>query len=191
MATALRYAALALVLPVGLRAEERFSQSLTSADFAAAGLNRLSADELAHLDRLAQVFQARAAQGTPAGFTPSKGINTRPRGTAPAAPESTVVHPADREGFRSEPARQVKKTAPSAIETSRIIGTVSGWDPRTKFSLENGEVWTVANYDYYTCPAVKDPVVEIRPAAFGGFWMRIGSLPEVRVRLVSKPTTAP
>lgn len=175
-----------------LRAEERFSKTLSPADFAAAGLDRLSRNELARLDELAKAFQTQPLKARPdAAVQATVQPAAPPQGVAPTLENSTKPKPAKTGGFLPGLRNKSPKAPEPAAETSRIIGTVAGWNPRTVFTLENGQMWAVSNYDYYTCPAVKDPAVEIRPAAFGGFWMKIGSLPEVRVRLVSNPRTAP
>jgi hypothetical protein len=168
------------------RAEERFSQTLSPADFTAAGLDQLKPEQLARLDEFALVFQARALQKTPlAAAQPKVAQMPAGLGTATQA-QATTGSAGVRYGIKP-----AKSAAPEP-EISRIVGTITGWKADTVFRLENGEVWTVANADRYSGPEMTNPAVQIRPASvFGGFWMRIESLPEVRVRLVSAADDLP
>ena len=121
-------------------------------------------------------------QKTPAAAAQSKTAQTQ---AAPAKAQADG-------GGTGRVTRFVKPAPPPEVETSRIVGTVAGWNSRTTFTLENGEVWAVANSDRYDAPSITNPAVEIRPAKmFGGFWMKIESLPEVRVRLVSEAPAPP
>jgi hypothetical protein len=177
-------AAVALLSIAVLRAEERFSQTMSPADFTAAGLDRLKPEQLARLDELARAFQARALQKTPTAAAQQK--------VAQMQAEQGNSTQAQAGGLGAGHGSKSAKPAAPAPETSRIVGTVSGWDAHTVFTLENGEVWTVSNYDRYNGPPMKNPAVQIRPAtSFGGFWMKIESLPEVRVRLLSSAGALP
>ena len=166
------------------RAEERFSQTLSPADFAAAGLDQLKPEQLARLDEFARAFQARALLKTPAAVAqqPVAQMQPRPGNTTPTKSAGSGV----RYGIKSA------KPAPTEPEISRIVGTIAGWNANTIFRLENGEVWTVANPERYSGPEMTNPSVQIRPATvFGGYWMKIESLPEVRVRLVAGAEASP
>jgi hypothetical protein len=166
------------------RAEERFSQTLSPADFTAAGLDQLKPDQLARLDEFARAFQARAQQKTPTAAAP------QPAGQLQPAPGNAT--PAKSAGSGVRYGIKSPKPAASAPEISRIVGTITGWKADTVFRLENGEVWTVANADRYSAPPMTNPAVQIRPATvFGGYWMQIESLPEVRVRLVAGADAPP
>lgn len=171
MKSIVRWFAAAVLSTAALRAEERFSQTLSAAEFAAAGLDQLKPEQLARLDELARSYQARA---TP---KPATVVTTVP---AAAASPAAIQPPA---------AVRSAKPAPPAVEKGRIVGTINGWKAHTVFKLENGEIWTVADFDRYDGPTMTNPAVEIRPSNFGGYWMRIESLPEVRVRLVSDSGT--
>ena len=166
------------------RAEERFSQTLSPADFTAAGLDQLKPEQLARLDEFARAFQARALQKTPTVAVQQK-VAPMPAGPSNATPTKSA-------GSGVRYGIKPAKPAPTEPEISRIVGTITGWKADTVFRLENGEVWTVANADRYSAPPMTNPAVQIRPASvFGGFWMRIESLPEVRVRLVAGADAPP
>lgn len=56
--------------------------------------------------------------------------------------------------------------------SSRIVGDVDGWGPRTRFKLENGQVWQISD-DSSAIYALKSPRVKISRAVFSGFEMEI------------------
>ncbi len=151
----------ALAFAGTLAAAEPFSRSLAPADFTAAGLGRLTPQELARLDAL---IAARAAP--PSAATPSPA-------PAPAAARAL--------------AGPVRRAAPVAEELemieSRLTGEFRGWEPRTVFALENGQRWQETGGTTYAGPPVAAPAVRIRAGALGAFWMRIeGVRLEVKVR---------
>lgn len=157
---------LATGLAGGTRAAERvFSQTISPAEFAAAGLGKLTAEELRRLDGLVQAHQsgvvARAEAGTKDGKTPP----------APAAPAKAKVVLAS--GTAVE----------YAAVKSRIVGEFNGWEARTVFGLENGQRWQVASGSTYAGPPVAGPAVEITPGALGTFWMKIEGV-RIRVKVI-------
>jgi len=151
----------ALAFAGALAAAEPFSRSLAPADFAAAGLGRLTPEELVRLDAL---IAARPAPPAAAPLPPAP---------APAAP-------------RSAPARRAASAAEEeAPVESRLTGEFRGWEPRTVFALENGERWQETGGTTYAGPPLAAPAVRIRAGALGAHWMRIeGVGREVKVRRV-------
>jgi hypothetical protein len=148
-----------LGLAGALVAAEPFSRSLAPADFAAAGLGRLTPAELARLDALI------AARTAPPAAVP-----------LPAAPAPVA-------------ARAARRAAPAAEEEapveSRLTGEFRGWEPRTVFALENGERWQETGGTTYAGSPLAAPAVRIRAGALGAYWMRIeGVGREVKVRRV-------
>lgn len=129
--------------------EERMSAK----DFREAGLDKLSAAELAALNawiernvRLADPAVATAvAQG---------------QASASAVPAAA---PASMVGF--ENARQ-------EAFSSRIVGPFKGWTGGTEFHLENGQVWQQVENDQFRMN-VTDPVVHIKPGLFGSWRLRV------------------
>ena len=153
-----------LGLAGALVAAEPFSRSLAPADFAAAGLGRLTPEELARLDALI------AARTAPPAAAP-----------LPAAPPSAAARPASSPFRRTTPA-VVEEEAP--VE-SRLKGEFRGWEPRAVFTLENGERWQETGGTTYAGSPLAAPAVRIRAGALGAYWMRIeGVGREVKVRRV-------
>lgn len=152
---------IALLLLLSAAAVSAQSQSFSSLeermsaqDFRAAGLDKLSPEELAALNswiersvRLADPAVAAAvAQGQAAGVA-----------SAPAETASQV-------GFES--ARRDEFS-------SRIQGTFNGWSGNTQFVLENGMVWEQAEDDRYAHKEVENPAVTITPGAFNAWRLKV------------------
>lgn len=165
-----------VVLAAAGAAAERFSRAVDEAEFAAAGLAKLTPEELARLDALVDGFKSGARRDATA----------EPR--AAAATKATRV--AKGEG-QAEPGLLAKakvvlapgtKVEFAAVE-SRIAGQFSGWSARTVFVLENGQRWQVSGGDSYVTPPVAGPAVKIAPGALGSFWMTIEGV-RTRVRVV-------
>ncbi len=79
---------------------------------------------------------------------------------APAAPGQRFGLPA------TEPDAQLNR-----IE-SRIVGKLDGWGPKTRFRLENGQVWQVAD-DSGRILDLDSPKVAVRRGALGVFYLEI------------------
>ncbi|MBM3843750.1 MAG: hypothetical protein FJ397_10915 [Verrucomicrobia bacterium] len=154
----------ALALAGALAAAEPFSRSLAPADFAAAGLGRLTPEELSRLDALI------AARGAPPPAAPAA--------AAPAIASAPARVPA-------APSRRPTVTAEEETVESRLTGEFRGWEPRTVFALENGQRWQETGGTTYAGPPLAAPAVRIRAGALGAYWMRIeGVGREVKVRRV-------
>jgi hypothetical protein len=59
----------------------------------------------------------------------------------------------------------MRKSDRSTI-TSRLVGSFTGWDGQTVFTLENGMIWEQADKDKFYVKEVNNPVVTIEPGAF-------------------------
>jgi hypothetical protein len=65
---------------------------------------------------------------------------------------------------------------------SRILGPVDGWEPNTRFTLENGQVWQVSD-DSRAFGNANNPKVKISRGTFGTFFLEIEGInaaPRVR-----------
>lgn len=106
---------------------------------------------------------------------------------AASAPAARPPAPApDPDGFGAEQLPEktaAEERAPDQIE-SRIVGEFSGWSGRTRFRLENGQVWQQAENDTYYWRE-DNPEVVIRKGVFGSYKLRIrGQNRWVRVRRI-------
>lgn len=75
------------------------------------------------------------------------------------------------------------RNSPDVIE-SRILGEFRGWNGRTVFRLENGQVWQQSAPGEFVYRA-QDPVIVIRRGTFGSYLLRVdGKGTTVRVRRI-------
>jgi hypothetical protein len=86
--------------------------------------------------------------------------------TAPMPGETVPVPAIALFGMEHQNDQQVKEI------NSRIIGSFEGWGPRSKFRLENGQVWQISD-DSNAVYALKSPKVRISRAVLSGFEMEI------------------
>lgn len=170
-------------IAMGQAAEERFTRAVRPDDFSAAGLTKLSPEELARLDALVRAFKAGDKPGAAPVAGPSREARAVAAQTAPPRvnrPETPAAAPGllERARVRLSPGTKVEY----APVESRIAGEFRGWDSRTIFTLENGQRWQVAGGESYVTPPEPGPAVTIRPGILGSFWMNIaGVRPRVKV----------
>ena len=175
------------------RAQDTFSQAVRPADFAAAGLAKLSPEERARLDALVEAYKTgalaavrREAETAAAARVAAEARAMKAERAAEEAKTETKQTKKAEAGFLAK--AKVMLTPGTEVEylavESRIKGRFDGWEGRAIFTLENGQRWQLANIENYYTPAVEGPKVLITPAALGGFWM---SLPELRKKVRVKP----
>jgi len=142
---------LTLSISVSLLAAEGFSsleEQMTGKEFMAAGLGKLSAEELAALN----------------AWIRARSLATLDSPKAGAAATAAVVADTEQDmrGFRTESDEPDRTTI-----TSRIVGRFNGWDGQTVFKLENGMIWGQADKDKFWVKEIENPVVTIEPGMFG------------------------
>jgi hypothetical protein len=125
--------------------EERMSYN----EFKAAGLDKLSPEELKQLNLWLQQRASAALAAPQAG------------GYATAAPPAADMRglPAQRGSY--EPI------------VSRIPGEFRGWSGKTRFTLENGQVWESAAETAALAVRLTDPTVTIEQGMFDGWFMQV------------------
>lgn len=131
-------------------AAERFSEKLTEAERRSAGLDGLTADQLAALDALAR----REQEGG------EKAASEKAR--AETAAELKVQARAE---VREE---EKQKRLAATRMLSRLVGRYDGWAPGTEFRLENGQVWRHTGSDVHFVASIEAPAVLIEKV-FGGW----------------------
>ncbi len=183
-------------------AEEAFSRAVRAEDFSAAGLAKLSPDELARLDALVRDYQSgalaaarREAAVAAAARVMAEAQAARAEGETQAAKaearqaasaraQAARVAPVQADAAKAEKAEggllaraKVLLTPGTEIEyatvESRLAGKFTGWEGRAVLTLENGQRWQIANGGSYMTPPLASPKVTIVPANLGGFWMTI------------------
>lgn len=162
-------ALLALSIGASLHASEGFSsleEQMTGKEFSAAGLNKLSQEELNSLNAWIR-SRSLATLDVPAAAT------TGAATAATAADEASE----DMRGFDSDEER--------TTITSRIVGTFDGWDGQTVFRLENGMIWVQADKKKTYIREVENPVVQIEPGFFGSWRLHVeGEKADCKVRRI-------
>ena len=117
---------------------------------------------------------AAVAPVSPAGPGVAAGAATSvaaPGARAAAVAAAPVPAPAPTTfGLEQQRGRQPEEIA------SRISGILEGWGPRSKFQLENGQVWQVSD-ESSAVVYLKSPKVTVQRAMLGGFVMDIEGAP--------------
>jgi hypothetical protein len=142
----------------------------------AAGLDKLSVEERAELERLIELHQ---------------------RGELQAVREEAAQKVAAAEA--RQPAADPKRPAwisalitlknaetsekPEAVST-RIAGEYKGWTGRTTFRLENGQVWQQVDGTQRVDTPREAPAVRVYPGMVGTYWLEVDG---VRQRVKVKP----
>ena len=154
-----------------------FSQSLSSEEFSAAGLNKLSAEELNRLNALVASRASKERKQAPDGETPGltashENSSTSGRVDHVPAPRRVVVNPGT--------------TIEYATMETQLTGSFRGYEPGTILTLANGQRWRVVDGSYWA-PAkdaekVRKAVLE--PGVLGSFFLRIDSGGRPKVKFV-------
>lgn len=79
-------------------------------------------------------------------------------------------------------AEESSQSEPSEI-TSRIVGEFRGWTGKTRFVLENGQVWVQAEDDTFTIRKMENPAVQLERGLLGAYFLSVeGYGSRVRVK---------
>ncbi|EDY83705.1 hypothetical protein VDG1235_3332 [Verrucomicrobiia bacterium DG1235] len=128
----MKLAKLLLVAVIALSASfaypKAFTDGLSEEEFVAAGLSKLTAEELSLLNELLE-RQADKPAAPPAEY----------QQTVPNPPPAVKTATADDLLGKEQVAIDTTR-APKKIE-SRLVGRFTGWQGSTIFTLENGQVW--------------------------------------------------
>ncbi|HZR77604.1 MAG TPA: hypothetical protein VFA58_00245 [Chthoniobacterales bacterium] len=153
-------------------------ETMRPEEFKAAGLDKLSEDELQHLDAYLQGYrqstQKKASQ------------------QAKVEAEQEVKKANERADQAQKATEQVKREAASSNQkidqlTSRVDGTIDGIKGHTQIRLEDGTVWKQANPDDHYRASVTDHPAAIVSHTWLGYKMHIEGMPEFYVDPVRPP----
>jgi hypothetical protein len=140
---------LSLLAPLAIA--QQFSsveERMSSGDFKAAGLDKLTPEELANLNAfIRKEVEAKTAVAR------QEGIQQQNRDDA--AKMGFSSYHGDRDTI-----------------TSAIAGDFHGWDGGTTFTLENGQEWHQIEPDQFSVH-LKNPVVEISPGLLGTWYLKV------------------
>ena len=179
-----------LVSCTSLWADGDFYVKLSSQDFAAAGLDKLTAEERKHLAKLIEAYKKDAfAEGRKvekAAVIAAQAAAPRPAKSEQASNPSSANLAGHSLGFLEKAKVLLKPGTQVEYEPikSTIVGRFEGWESNTVFFLANGQRWQVVNGGSYFTPPKHDMEVEITPAALGGYWM---DFPSLSTRVKVKP----
>ena len=144
---------------VALAAGDGFSsleEQMTGKEFSAAGLDKLTPQELGTLNAWIR-RHSLATLATPG---------------AVAAADDTAADDVDRRGLPSDPGDDDRPI------TSHLAGKFSGWDGQTVFKLENGMIWVQADKDKFYIKEVEKPAVTITHGMFKNWYLSIDGYDE-------------
>lgn len=156
---------LALMLALGLsplaaHAESPYAdieQRLTPEQVRATGLDTLSEEQLALLNRLLREESAQVADAVRAEVQSQRPVDRTPDTTRFA-------------GLEDKPIR------------SRVQGQIRGWEPGVEFRLENGQVWKVLKGSVTLRESMESPEVLLVPGIAGRWFLQVHEdYPKARV----------
>lgn len=174
------------VLATSLSAQD-FTVNMTAEERQATGLDKLDAAELARLKAVIERYKAgevamvrqAAEEQVAAAELKVKAAATEAEKTAEAGRKApgwfTGLVSLQRAGNRPE--------ASEALQM-KLKGTLRTFNGRRRFTLEDGQVWTMVEHGSYAGPLLQDPLVHIQPGLFGVFWLKI---PEAGLRVKVTP----
>jgi hypothetical protein len=145
-----------------IKSGKSVEELMTPEEFKAAGLDKLSEDELQHLDAWLQGY----------------------RQTTEKRVSAAVEKRANEEVAKVKQAAAKTSKRNIDLEVSRVDGRFVKLTGRTIIKLEDGTVWKQANKeDRYEGPNIDHPLVAVKHSAFG-YKMRIEGTPEFYVNPV-------
>lgn len=150
---------LLLLISISAFAAEGFSslqEQMTGKEFDAAGLEKLSPQELDELNAWIRKHSLATL-----AITPSK--------TNTAASTSSD----DSRSLKSE-----DKGEDTSTITSKLVGKFNGWDGQTVFKLENGMIWAQASKKKFHTKEIENPVVVIEHGMFGRWYLSVEGIDE-------------
>lgn len=136
--------AFSLMATAGAQEFSSLEERMSDAEFRAAGLDRLTSEELAQLNQW---------------------LRTR-IGSVP-----TTAAPADRMGFKS--GNLLGDDGDRSEIVSRIDGEFDGWNQSTVFKLENGQWWKVSELQSFDVKTMQSPGVTIKPKMLGTWLLQV------------------
>ncbi|HEX7966183.1 MAG TPA: hypothetical protein VF651_10765 [Gammaproteobacteria bacterium] len=141
--------------------------AMTATQFHATGLDKLSPQELAAFNAWLAGYTHAPSAATAGAPTAMVAPLPAPVPATPAASMAATPAPAaaSTASFGKEMLSSEQRGEPARIE-SRIVGTFTGWNGRTLFKLENGQVWKQADSSTYETRLDNPPVV-IKRMSFG------------------------
>jgi hypothetical protein len=142
-------------------------EQMTGKEFSAAGLNKLSQQELDVLNDWLRRHSVATID------TPTVSAEVADSGTdQPELKSEDEDEDEDEDDDRS-------------TITSKLVGTFDGWDGQSVFELENGQIWAQTSKSKWHTSEVENPVAVIEPGMFGTWRLHIeGFKKDCRVKRI-------
>jgi hypothetical protein len=154
-------------------------------EFKAAGLDKLSEDELEHLDAYLHGYR-EAAQKKANEQAQSKAQDDIKRANEKADEAQKASEEAKRDAAAAKNEAANNKSRLDSL-VSRVDGTIDGIKGHTQIRLEDGSVWKQVNLEEHYHTALLDhPTAIVLHTPFG-YKMRIEGMPEFYVNPVVRP----
>ena len=153
-------------------------ETMRPEEFKAAGLDKLSEDELQHLDAYLQGYRESARKKA------NEQAQEKAQDEVKKANErAEKAEKATEEAHRDAASARTKLDA----LVSRVDGSIDGIKGNTVIRLEDGTVWKQVNRDdHYRAPITDHPAAVVLHTTFG-YKMRIEGMPEFYVDPVVRP----
>ena len=135
---------------------------MTTAERRAAGIEELSAQQLDALNAWIERYTTGTVQESAVSARNSPSTSQSP--ATPVTQTSNTAQPAPADNFRKPP-EQIDYV-------SRIDGAFEGWSGRTRFTLENGQVWEQRRGNRWKI-SLDRPEVRIHQNFMGAFEMEV------------------
>ena len=126
-------------------------EQMTGKEFSAAGLDKLSQQELELLNNWLRSHSVATLD-------------------TPTASAGAVDSGEDQHELKSEDEDEDRERK---TITSKLVGTFDGWDGQSVFELENGQIWAQTSKSKWHTKEVENPVTIIEPGMFGSWRLRI------------------
>jgi hypothetical protein len=177
---------IALACGSALGADDSFTKALSPADFQAAGLGKLTPEELARLDLLVRGQQTGAVAKATAETTQKVALSVREQVQAEERKKqsSGIL---DRMKVMLKPGTEIEY---STLDSTLVdVREINFGKNGAVFTLANGQRWMTSDDDDWPSAKNKTIHVHIVPGSMGSFFMSIEHGGRPRVRFVG--STAP
>ena len=138
-------------------------EQMTGKEFSAAGLDKLSPQELDVLNDW--------LRGHSVATLETKTVSAEVADSAEDQPElksKDEDEDEDEDKDKDEDEDEDRTTI-----TSKLVGTFDGWDGQSVFELENGQIWAQVSKKKWNIKEVENPVAVIEPGMFGTWRLHI------------------
>jgi hypothetical protein len=179
---------LALAWVASARADDSFIKALSPADFQAAGLGKLTPDELAKLDLLVRSRQTGAVAKATAETTQSVSLSVRAQVQAEEQKKqsSGIL---EKMKVILKPGTEIEYSSLDSVLVN-VTALRNGKDG-TVFTLANGQRWFTAEDDYWLPSGGGTIHVRVIPGSMGSFFMDIERGGRPRVKFIGTVAPSP